>query len=126
MPTRTQSASTSHAEFMRAANNELTKFERREREFRKQDRDERAKRLQLPVENLRRRRLARKETIKRTSSNLRPRAPDDEMSMPQGARSERLLVHTCSHDHQAAIPCLCAFRISAVPGKMSRSHRIRA
>ncbi|MGY3613827.1 hypothetical protein [Bradyrhizobium sp. USDA 10063] len=50
MPARTQSAGTSHADFMRAANDELTKFEHREREFRRKDRDERAKRLQLPVE----------------------------------------------------------------------------
>ncbi|MCP3460276.1 hypothetical protein [Bradyrhizobium sp. CCGUVB23] len=50
MSARTQSAGTSRAEFMRAANDELTKFERREREFRKNDRDERAKTLQLPVE----------------------------------------------------------------------------
>lgn len=45
MATHTQSARTSHAEFMRAANDELTQFERREREFRRIDRDERAKRL---------------------------------------------------------------------------------
>ncbi|MDA9489515.1 hypothetical protein XI09_08930 [Bradyrhizobium sp. CCBAU 11386] len=50
MSDRIQSASASHAEFMRAANDELAKFERSEREFRKKDRDERAKRLQLPVE----------------------------------------------------------------------------
>ncbi|MBB4428338.1 hypothetical protein GGD66_006925 [Bradyrhizobium sp. CIR48] len=50
MPVRTQSAGIPYAEFMRAANDELTKFEEREREFRKKDRDERAKRLQLPVE----------------------------------------------------------------------------
>ncbi|WP_420967296.1 hypothetical protein [Bradyrhizobium sp. B120] len=50
MPALTQSASTSHTDFMRAANDELTKFERRDREFRRKDRDERAKRLQLPVE----------------------------------------------------------------------------
>jgi hypothetical protein len=35
---------------MRAVNDELTKFERSERELRKKDRDERAKRLRLPVE----------------------------------------------------------------------------
>ena len=50
MPERTQRAGTSHACFMRAVNEELTKFERREREFRHKDRDERAKRLQMPVE----------------------------------------------------------------------------
>ncbi|WP_050420539.1 hypothetical protein [Bradyrhizobium tropiciagri] len=50
MSARPQSAGTSHAQFMRAANDELAKFERREREFRRKDRDERAKRLQLPLE----------------------------------------------------------------------------
>jgi hypothetical protein len=35
---------------MRVVNEELTKFECSEREFRKRDRDERAKRLQMPVE----------------------------------------------------------------------------
>ncbi|QOZ29632.1 hypothetical protein [Bradyrhizobium sp. CCBAU 51753] len=50
MSDRPPSAGASHAEFMRATNDELAKFERREREFRKKDRDERAKRLQLPVE----------------------------------------------------------------------------
>ncbi|MFQ3458239.1 hypothetical protein PMN64_33660 [Bradyrhizobium sp. UFLA01-814] len=50
MPVRTEGAGRSHADFMRAANDELTKFEQREREFRKKDRDERAERLQLPVE----------------------------------------------------------------------------
>ncbi|WP_342740025.1 hypothetical protein [Bradyrhizobium sp. B117] len=50
MPARTQSAGTSLADFMRAANDELTKFERRERDFRKKDRDERAKEMQLPIE----------------------------------------------------------------------------
>nr|WP_146991748.1 hypothetical protein [Bradyrhizobium macuxiense] len=50
MPARTEGAGRSHADFMRAANDELTKFEHREREFRKEDRHERATRLQLPVE----------------------------------------------------------------------------
>ncbi|GLR87761.1 hypothetical protein [Bradyrhizobium iriomotense] len=50
MPARTQSAGTSLADFMRVVNDELNKFERREHEFRKQDRHERAQRLQLPVE----------------------------------------------------------------------------
>ncbi|WP_342710058.1 hypothetical protein AAFG13_37705 [Bradyrhizobium sp. B124] len=50
MSDRIRSASASHAEFTRAVNDELAKFERSEREFRKRDRDERAKRLQLPVE----------------------------------------------------------------------------
>ena len=43
MPARNQTADASHADFMRAVNDELTKFERSEREFRKKDRDERAK-----------------------------------------------------------------------------------
>lgn len=50
MPARTQTAGTSHTRFMRAVNEELTKFERSEREFRRKDREERAKRLQMPVE----------------------------------------------------------------------------
>ncbi|WP_143271627.1 hypothetical protein [Bradyrhizobium mercantei] len=50
MAARTEGAGRSHADFKRAANDELTKFEHREREFQKEDRDERAKRLQLPVE----------------------------------------------------------------------------
>ena len=45
MPARSQRAGASHANFMRAVNDELTKFERSERELRKKDRDERAKRL---------------------------------------------------------------------------------
>jgi hypothetical protein len=35
---------------MRAVNEELAKFECSEREFRREDRDERAKRLQMPAE----------------------------------------------------------------------------
>jgi len=36
--------------FMRAAEDELAKFERKERVFRQADRDERAARLKLPVD----------------------------------------------------------------------------
>jgi hypothetical protein len=50
MPARTQAGGTSRTRFMQAANEERTKFERCEREFRKKDRDDRAKRLQMPVE----------------------------------------------------------------------------
>jgi hypothetical protein len=50
MSDRTQRAATSHTRFMQAVNEELTKFECREREFRHKDREERAKRLQMPVE----------------------------------------------------------------------------
>jgi hypothetical protein len=50
MPARTQAAGTSRSRFMQAVSEELTKFERREREFRKKDRDERAKGLEMPVE----------------------------------------------------------------------------
>lgn len=50
MPARTQAGGTSRTRFMQAVSEELTKFERREREFRKKDRDERAKGLQMPVE----------------------------------------------------------------------------
>jgi hypothetical protein len=42
---------TSRTHFMQAVNEELAKFERCEREFRKKDRDERAKGLQMPIEN---------------------------------------------------------------------------
>ena len=48
MPARTQTDGSSHTRFMRAVNEEFTKFERSEREFRQKE--ERAKRLQLPVE----------------------------------------------------------------------------
>ena len=50
MPARTQEGDTSRTRFMQAVSEELTKFERCEREFRKKDRDERAKGLQMPVE----------------------------------------------------------------------------
>ena len=50
MPARTQGGGTSRTRFMQAVSEELTKFERCEREFRKKDRDERAKGLQMPVE----------------------------------------------------------------------------
>ena len=50
MPARTQTGGTSRNHFMQAVNEELTEFERCEREFRKKDRDERAKGLQMPVE----------------------------------------------------------------------------
>ena len=50
MPARTQRGGTSRTRFMQAESEELTKFERCEREFRKKDRDERAKGLQMPVE----------------------------------------------------------------------------
>ncbi|OAE99657.1 hypothetical protein AYJ54_32740 [Bradyrhizobium centrolobii] len=50
MPPRDQAADNSHAQFMRAVDEELSKFECSEREFRRKDRDERAKRLQMPVE----------------------------------------------------------------------------
>ena len=50
MPARTQTAGSSRTRIMRAVNEELTKFERSEREFRQKDREERAKRLQMPVE----------------------------------------------------------------------------
>ena len=50
MPARTQEGGTSRTRFMQAVSEELTKFERCAREFRKKDRDERAKGLQMPVE----------------------------------------------------------------------------
>lgn len=50
MPAPTRTTSTSHTDLMRAVSDELTKFERSEREFRKKCRDERAKRLHLPME----------------------------------------------------------------------------
>jgi hypothetical protein len=50
MPAPTRTTSTSRTVFMRAVSDELTKFERSEREFRKKCRDQRAKRLHLPVE----------------------------------------------------------------------------
>ena len=50
MPARTQGGGTSRTRFMQAESEELTKFERCEREFRKKDRNERAKGLQMPVE----------------------------------------------------------------------------
>jgi hypothetical protein len=50
MAARTQAGGTSRTRFMQAVNEELSKFERCEREFRKKDRDERAKALQMPVE----------------------------------------------------------------------------
>ena len=45
MSKRNQTARNSHARFMQAVNEELTKFECGERKFRKKDREERAKRL---------------------------------------------------------------------------------
>ena len=50
MPARTQAGGPSRTRFVRAVSEELTKFRRYEREFRKKDRDERAKGLQMPVE----------------------------------------------------------------------------
>ena len=50
MPRRDQAADNSHARFMRAVNEELSKFEYSEREFRRKDRDKRAKRLQMPAQ----------------------------------------------------------------------------
>jgi hypothetical protein len=50
MPARNQTACNSHARFMQAVNEELTKFEWSERKLRKKDREERAKRLQTLVE----------------------------------------------------------------------------
>ena len=50
MPPRDQATDNSHAQFMRAVNEELSKFECSERELRRKDRDERAKRLQMPAE----------------------------------------------------------------------------
>lgn len=45
----TQIAVTSRDRFMQAAQNEMAKFERQEIEFRKQDRQERAAELQIPM-----------------------------------------------------------------------------
>jgi hypothetical protein len=44
-----QIRTTSRERFMRAVEEEMAKFERREREFRKKDRDERAAELHLPL-----------------------------------------------------------------------------
>jgi hypothetical protein len=52
---------------MQAVSEELTKFERCEREFRKKDRDERAKGLQMPVEKYDARRLVRSKAVKSDS-----------------------------------------------------------
>jgi hypothetical protein len=49
MPART-AGDNSRTWFMQAVYEELDKFERGERKFRNKDRDERAKRLQMPVE----------------------------------------------------------------------------
>jgi len=49
MMERTQIAVTSRNRFMQAAQNEMAKFEREEIEFRKQDRQERAAELRMPV-----------------------------------------------------------------------------
>jgi hypothetical protein len=43
-------AETSRERFMQAAREEMTKFERQEARLRKEEREERAKRLQLPFE----------------------------------------------------------------------------
>ena len=45
----TQIAGTQHEAFMRAIDKEMAKFERRETEFRKKDRAERAAELQMPL-----------------------------------------------------------------------------
>lgn len=45
----TEIAATSRDRFMRAAEKEMAKFERREIEFRRKDRDERAAELQIPL-----------------------------------------------------------------------------
>lgn len=58
MPGRNQTTRNSHARFMQAVNEELTKFKCSEQKFRKKDRGERAKRLQMPVDTGERR-LAR-------------------------------------------------------------------
>lgn len=45
----TQLGTTSRERFIRAAEKEMAKFERREMEFRRKDRDERAAELHLPL-----------------------------------------------------------------------------
>ena len=50
MPARTQAGGTSRTRFMQAVSEELTKFERCEREFRKKHHDKRAKGLRMSVE----------------------------------------------------------------------------
>jgi len=46
---RTGIAKTPREHFMRAVDDELAKFERKERAFRQSERDERAARLKLPI-----------------------------------------------------------------------------
>jgi hypothetical protein len=53
MMRRTFEAKTPREHFMRAVDDELSKFERRELVFRQADRDERAAELRLPVETSR-------------------------------------------------------------------------
>jgi hypothetical protein len=71
MPARTRRTGTPHNNFMRAVQDELTKFEQSERKFREQNRDEPAKRLQMPVEK-----YGDPDGIVRKPSNLMCRAND--------------------------------------------------
>jgi hypothetical protein len=49
MMEHTHMSATSRDRFIRAAEKEMAKFERREMEFRKKDREERAAELQIPL-----------------------------------------------------------------------------
>jgi hypothetical protein len=52
MTGHTQLAVTPRERFLEAAQKELIAFERREREFRKKDREDRAAKLQLPIDKI--------------------------------------------------------------------------
>ena len=52
MAGHTQLAITPRDRFLQAAEKELVAFERREREFQKKDREERAARLQIPLDKI--------------------------------------------------------------------------
>jgi hypothetical protein len=52
MTERTQQRQSPRAHFAEAAEREMLAFERRESEFRKRDRRERAAELQLPLDNM--------------------------------------------------------------------------
>jgi hypothetical protein len=52
MTEHTQLAITPRDRFLQAAEKELIAFERREQEFRKRDREERAAKLQIPLDKI--------------------------------------------------------------------------
>jgi hypothetical protein len=64
MTGHSQLAATSRDRFLQAVQKELEAFEQREREFIKEEREERARQLRLPINEIRIRSGARNKTVK--------------------------------------------------------------